>query len=226
MDLRRRSPRLGIASTVMLLGIALGAQTNASASILILNALGADEQFQQTTNNPCVIGDPSCQNPAGFPSTTFEPNNDAFDGSSPIYTVSQIQAITGDNFFIGLDINQANGDQNGGPQTLSLFQMLVNGVVVDTYNTAVLVPPTPGGGNGNGYADYTLTGFSSLAGFNTTDTVQFHAIMSGLNDGREQFFLISDGGGGGGSVVPEPGTLAMLGLASLALGIRRFRRVR
>jgi hypothetical protein len=206
----------------MLLGIALGAQTNASASTLILNALGVDEEFQQTTNNPCIIGEPSCQNPAGFDRTIFPPNDATFDGFSPIYSVSQIQAITGDNFFVGLDINQ-----NQGAQTLSLFQMLVNGVVVDTYNTTVLVPPTLGGGNGNGYADYTLTGFTSLAGLSATDTVQFHAVMSGLNDGREQFFLISDGGGGGGgSVVPEPGTLAMLGLASLALGIRRFRRVR
>jgi hypothetical protein len=211
----------------MLLGIALGAQTNASAStILNLHALGGLEQYQQTINSPCVIGDPSCstQNklPAGWPDATIFPaNDDTFDGFSPVYQVSQIRAVVGDTFFVGLDINQ-----NGDAQTLNLFEMLINGTVVSTFTGPALVPPTEGGGNGNGYADYTLTGFS-LAALSATDQVKFHAVMSGLNDGREQFFLISDGGGGGGgSVTPEPGTLAMLGVASLALGIRGFRRVR
>jgi hypothetical protein len=84
-----------------------------------------------------------------------------------------------------LDVNQTNN-----PQTLSLFEMLVNGIVVDTYNTTILVPPTAGGGNGNGYADYTFTGFTSLSGYADDAVVEFHAVMSGLNDGREQFFLI------------------------------------
>ena len=208
---------------LLALGILAGTLSNATAGTLILNALAANEQFQQTTNNPCVIGEPSCKQPAGFPLTVFPPNDATFDGSSPEYTVSQITQVAGGDFIMGLDVNQTNN-----PQTLSLFEMLVNGIVVDTYNTTILVPPTAGGGNGNGYADYTFTGFTSLSGYADDAVVEFHAVMSGLNDGREQFFLIhaDGGGGGGGAVVPEPATIAMLGLGCLALGFRRYRHAK
>src|SRR6266404_8571904 len=57
--------------------------------------------FQQTLNNPCVIGNPSCNNPGGSPQVT----------ASPTYTVDQIRTLLGgtSTFLIGVDISQAPG---------------------------------------------------------------------------------------------------------------------
>jgi len=190
-----------ILMTVLLLTVA----SVAYANTLTLSPVTVYHQYQQTSNNPCVIGDPSCNN-GSFPETVFPAggNVTSYDSVSPVYTVADIRAITGNTFFIGVDVNQTVD-----VQSLSLFEMLINGVVVDTFsaNPATLVPPTDGGGNGNGYADYILTGFTSLAGYSATDTVQFHVVMPVVNDGREEYFLIS------ATIpqVPEPSSLALLG---------------
>jgi hypothetical protein len=107
---------------------------------------------------------------------------------------------------IGIDINQASGQPS---QTLQLFEMLVNGLVVDTYAGPTNVPA---GNNGNGYADYILTNFSS---FGANATVQFHFVFNNANDGTENVFLI-----GGEPIinVPEPTSVMTVGLGLLLLG--------
>ena len=201
-----------------LIGLLLAVVSFASANALVLDDVTTVHLYQQTTNNPCVIGDPSCSN-GTFPETIFPPNAPSYDEFSPVYTVAQLQAIVGNTILIGVDVNQTVDNQ-----TLSLFTMLINGVVVDTYsaNPATPVPPTTGGGNGNGYADYTLSGFTSLAGLQPTDTIQFHVVMPSVNDGREEFFLIS--GSGGVSEVPEPGTLSLVVGGLLVAAARVIRR--
>src|SRR5205823_1669289 len=72
--------------------------------------------FQQTLNNPCVIGNPSCNNPAGFGFTEIPVSTNPNTLSSPTYTVGQITAIAGNIFAVGVDINQAS--QNVPPYTL------------------------------------------------------------------------------------------------------------
>ena len=74
-----------------------------------------------------------------------------------------------------------------------------------------------GGGNGNGYADYLLTGFINLAGLNATDKITFRVAMPLVNDGREEFFLIA------GTAVPEPITVALTGSGLLGLLFLRKR---
>jgi hypothetical protein len=194
----------------------------AQAGTLLLNPVTTVHQYQQTTNNPCVIGDSSCNNPATFPNYTLLPIASSYDALSPLYTVADIRGVVGNTIVMGFDINDTSVTQ-----TLSLFTMLINGSVVDTYTGApTLVPPTTGGGNGNGYADYTFTGFTDLTSYNTTDTVQFHAVMPLVNDGREEFFLISSGGGGGGQAVPEPVSFLLAGSGLIGIYFLRRRQAK
>lgn len=67
--------------------------------------------FQQTRNSPCVIGNPSCNNPGGFGFTLLPVSPSSPQVTvSPTYTVGQITTLLGsDAFFIGIDISQAPG---------------------------------------------------------------------------------------------------------------------
>jgi len=186
------------------------------ASTITLVGPDPNKTYQQTTNNPCVIGNNSCQNPAGFNFTDLGAGNvnSYVMIASPTYTVSQIIGIVNSNsFWVGIDINQATGQ---GAQTLDYFAMKVNGSVVDVFSTLTSVPSA---NNGNGFADYLLETFS-LAGFAGNDSVQFIMDMPVGNDGPEQFFLISQPST---NPAPEPGTLLLLGsgLASMAGLVRR-----
>lgn len=207
-----------IARTVLTLAVA----GTLSASVIQLVPLAADQQYQQTTNNPCLIGEPSCSQ-GTFPTPTFlDANAGSFDVFSPTYTVAELKNFGFTNFFVALDVNQTSTVQN-----LSLFEMLVNDVVVDVFNSPnTPVPPTAGGGNGNGYADYLLTGFTSLSLLNDTDEIQFRAVMPLVNDGREQFFLTAaPAPPPGEDPVPEPATIALVGGGLLLVGwYKRGRR--
>lgn len=206
--------------SVLLLAFAAAA----AATPLTLVPVTSAPFYQQTTNNPCVLGDPSCQSPAGWSFTTFAPGASSYtDVQSPTYSVSQITGIVGSTaFMIGVDVNQTNVTQ-----TLGFFGMYVNGSLVADYSPAspTPVPPTSGGGNGNGWADYLLQGFS-LAGYQPNDSVYFKVTMPLVNDGREQFFLTSMPGEEPPPEIPEPATSALIGggLIGLALLSRRFRK--
>lgn len=199
----------------IVVGLFIAALSTASANTITLAPVVTFHLLQQVTNGPCVIGEPSCQSQS-FSETILPPGASSYDALSPLYTVADIRAEVGDTFSVGVDVNQ---DENA--QTLSLFTMAINGLMLDSYSPASpeSIPPTPGGENGNGYADYILGNFSSLAALAETDTVQFHMIMPVANAGREQFFLLADP-----IEVPEPITLSMVGTGLIALGLAARRR--
>lgn len=214
---------LWFAALAMAVAVPAGATPVTS---LTLTAVTSAPYYQQTTNNPCVIGDNSCSGPAGWTWTVLpaNPPGDAYNNiTSPVYTVGQITTLMGGPaFMIGVDINQANK-----VQTLGYFGILVDGITVAEFapGSPVPVPPTTGGGNGNGYADYLLTGFS-LAGYDSASTVQFTVTMPYVNDGREQFFLVRDSTTEPPPQIPEPATSALIGGGLLGLGLlsRRYRK--
>lgn len=216
-----------IRTALVLSCLALLIACAAAATPLTLTAVVTPgPYYQQTTNNPCVIGEPSCKGPAGWTWTDLptQGNPSSYtDIVSPTYTVAQIVGIVNSTAFkIGVDVNQADD-----PQDLGFFGMYVNGVLVADYSPAspTSVPPTSGGGNGNGWADYLLEGFS-LAGYQSTAQVYFKLTMPVVNDGREQFFLISEESEEPPPPIPEPTTSALIGGGLIGLGLlsRRFRK--
>jgi len=204
-------------STLMTLAV-LGALTvmpAAQGSAISLTAVNGN-LYQQTIQSPCVFSNPSCTN-GTFPTTDLPTggNLTGYDQFSQIYSGATILSIigAGNPLLLGLDINQASGQP---AQTLTLFTMLKNGVVVDTFSFGG-TGNVPAGNNGNGYADFLLGNFSS---FVAGDTIQFHFVFNDANDGTENVFLI----GGTGTAVPEPSSWILLGSALTGLGLLRRKR--
>jgi hypothetical protein len=180
----------------------------ANANTLTLTAVSGN-QYQQTVQSPCIFVNPSCQQ-GSFNGTDLPTGGavNGYDSLSPVYSGAMLNAIigAGNSLILGIDINQASGQP---AQTLATFTMSKNGVVVDTFTGST--GNVPAGNNGNGFADFTLTGFSSMA---AGDQIQFHLVFNDANDGTENVFIV---GGTPSTNVPEPSSLMTLGFGLLIL---------
>ena len=205
-----------LASTIVMSAMfAAGAQ----AAVITLNT-SPSTSYQQTQNSPCVIGDPSCNNPSGFTSTTLAPSATVggtyTNIGSPIYTVGQIRGVVGNTFGVGIDVNTTTSP--AATEILDSFSLVINGVTefLFTGPTTLL-----SNNNGNGYSDALLSGFN-LSAFAAAATAQFFLTYHNATDGREEFFLVSSQTPG--TSVPAPAALFLLGAGLVGLGAMRRRQ--
>jgi len=106
-------------SLAVVFALAVATTANAALTIDVNPAVS----YQQTTNNPCVIGDPSCQQPSAGGSTMYydrESGTPGFNGSTyDIFSTVYRAAATADlahniiplSFILGIDVNFNNSTE-------------------------------------------------------------------------------------------------------------------
>jgi PEP-CTERM motif len=194
------------------LAISLAGASVANAIPLTLTPTAPNTIGPQSASAPCIIAGTMCQNPAGFDFTDFvqggqPPSN--FDEDSPEYTISLFPFLA---FDIAIDVNT----NNAASEVLDSFSVFVDGAEIYTFTG----PASIGNASspGNGFADWIL-GSVDLSSFASDAIVVFNAVWSGDVAGAESFFLVERE-----ATVPEPGTLILMGLGLLSLGLLRRRR--
>lgn len=204
--------------------VSIAIPARATVITLSFNGSGAaDNTFQQTSNSPCVIGDPSCNEPSGMTYFSSAGPTNPYDFFSPIYTaMNPFTTFSGNliptTFMIGVDENIAKG---AGAEVLAAFNVFsCTTTNVSSCTTLVASLPSqtvPNNNNGNGFSDATISGFSLVSGTRYI----FEANVTNDSDGMEEFFIIP----AGTPSVPEPVTSALVGSGLIALFFVR-RRVR
>ena len=205
----------------LLAGLAAG---SANAALVVDGALTLNTAptvfFQQTVDDPCIIGGPDCKNPVAFPQALAGSGGagSTFNITTIKYSLAQITGVIGNSgaFTVGIDYNDTSVAQILNSFVATYYaanQTTVLGSQLFDIATSLKTI-----NNGTGFSDFPLSGFQLAAG---TQFVQFQANWFN-NDGPDNFFLIN---AKPTIFVPDPKTLALLGLGifALALVVRRRR---
>ena len=212
---------------LLCLGAALFALTTVSVKADSLTYTPTPTGVGQTSVNPCVIGDPSCDASVSasvtltYTSASGPCSGNVCDFKSPVYVAGAAAAAPltiPEVFEIGVDENVAAGQSAEVLQFFKLFSC--TGTTAATCTT--LLDSTTGPNtlvdenNGNGHTDGIISGFSTL----TAGThYMFEADWSNDTDGMEQFWILP---GNPPIPSPEPSTSMLLGFGLLGLvGLRR-----
>ena len=183
-------------------------------------------QVGQTDNNPCIIGDPSCDTntkqtfPLPYTSASGPCGGGNCNFTSPLYVASSgglgLPNIIPTSFDVGVDENVGTGQ---GPEILNHFivwQCNANGKNCNAVNDLVSSFTLVDENNGTGWTDGVISHITLISG----DSYKFQAEWSNDTDGMEQFWIIP-----GTASAPEPGTLSLFGVGLLGLGAMRLRKV-
>jgi hypothetical protein len=204
-------------ATVTALALAAPAKADA-VNNLSLTTLGAGA-VSQSQSNPCVICATQAQNPTGFGFNNFNStgNDDSFNLFSSSVTgqfgngvINPIDAYTAGflknfllnlplpdvtlTFGVAIDINTAGG-ANGNRETLTELRLIdLDAIGNGPLGSAVLFDLSgsyllPNQNNGNGFADYLVTGFD-LSAIPDGHRLFFQASWDHATDGGESFYLV------------------------------------
>jgi len=229
-------------AAVLLAGTALA--SSASAATLTVNALADDQVVPQSASAPCIIcATTQAHNPVGFGYNNFNStgNNDSFNlFSSNItgafgngddltvtpYTGTQLVNFltalgdAGLTFGVAIDVNSTSAKS----EVLTQFRLIDldqagDGPLGSLVLFSILNPvPLPDIRNGNGSADYLITGFNLSGLANLGDRLLFQATWSGAVDGGESFYIVPV------AQVPIPPAIALFAAGLVGIGLIRRRK--
>ncbi len=193
--------------------VLLGSYAQA-APLTLVGPLPTTSAVQQTNNNPCIFGDPSCSAGGLGAYTVLAPNPTGnIHSASQSYALSTVRSAVGNLWNIGIDINT----NQSASETLNLFSIVLDGVELYSYTGGANIGANINS-NGNGFTDWLLTSID-LTGLTGT-TLTFNLNLSGAVAGREQFFIVDIAEPT--TNVPVPGSALLLGLGLLGLfGLNR-----
>src|SRR5262245_44587580 len=145
-----------------------------AVSLTLTGPIQGNTLGPQSTSDPCIIAGTQCQQPAGFGFNNFTsagnissfnmfsttPTANVPDGvQGTPYTGAQLDAVAPLGFVVAIDVNSTSA----AGETFQLFQVIVNGVVRDSFTGPAPILPS---NNGNGFGDYSL---GVIAPFAATD---------------------------------------------------------
>jgi hypothetical protein len=216
----------------------------ASAGAAPLEIKQLPNPVPQSQSNPCIIcGTNQPGQPTGFGYNDFSTQghtetltlystnlfttlgSNTQSAFADNYSAGQLRDFFGTNFTFGVavDVNAAGGAD---PMVLDSFQLIDLGAPGLGDETVLFQTAGPltlkDIHNGQGKGDYLLTGFD-LSGVAAGDRLVFRAVLSGMSDGPDSFYLVAQPNM---QAVPELSTwfmmiIGFLGVGGLAMRKRR-----